>query len=184
MLTGTLQSFTIGYVITLFILKDNHLGFPMAILNMDNMVNFLKVSVGQPEADSWRILLTPTNHQATLAIQVMYYCNIFCIKVSIVLTYLRFGENSFTLSVVKSAIFVLTVHAAVSKTFRTLCYATIGIHAVFFVICVAVTLAQCQPLHKMWDFVGAVEGKCINGTAFFYCRSTYPYSTLRATSRS
>lgn len=36
---------TIGYLINLFILKENKLGFPMATLTLDNMVVFLKVCV-------------------------------------------------------------------------------------------------------------------------------------------
>lgn len=83
---------------------------------------------------------------------------------------------------------------AVSGTFRKLCYATIALHAVFFVICLIVTLAQCVPLHKMWDFTGAVEGTCINGTAFFYTTSAFniitdiwilvmPFKTLKSIQR-
>lgn len=64
---------TIGYLVNLFVLKANHLGFPMTMLSLDNMLVFMKV---------------------TLAIQVMYYANVFCIKTSIVLTYLRFGLSS------------------------------------------------------------------------------------------
>jgi len=63
---------TIGYLIDIFIARDHGLGLPMNTLTLDNMVMFLKV---------------------TLAIQVMYYANVFCIKTSIVLTYLRFGMS-------------------------------------------------------------------------------------------
>lgn len=81
-----------------------------------------------------------------------------------------------------------------SGTFRKLCYATIALHAVFFVICLIVTLAQCTPLHKMWDFTGAVEGSCINSTAFFYTTSAFniitdiwilvmPFKTLKSIQR-
>ncbi|KAK0702366.1 integral membrane protein, partial [Lasiosphaeris hirsuta] len=143
---------TICYVIMLFILRTNHIGFPKATLNPGNMVAFIKT---------------------TLAIQVMYYTNIFCIKTSILLTYVRF---------------------AVSKTFRNLCYGTITLHGVFFFICFVVTLAQCRPLRVMWDLTGSVPGTCINTTAFFYFTSAFniitdiwilslPFKTLRAIQR-
>ncbi|KAK4040275.1 hypothetical protein C8A01DRAFT_15817 [Parachaetomium inaequale] len=143
---------TIGYVVNLFILRDNNLGFPITTLSLDNMVVFMKV---------------------TLAIQAMYYANVFCIKTSIVLTYLRF---------------------AVSRTFRIVCWVTIAVHSVFFAVCLIVTLAQCRPLAKMWDLVGAVEGTCINSTAFFYFTSAFniitdiwililPIKTLRSIQR-
>ncbi|KAK0636423.1 integral membrane protein [Bombardia bombarda] len=122
---------TIGYLIDIFILRNNHLGFPVTMLTLDNMINFIK---------------------ATLAVQVMYYANIFCIKTSILFTYLRF---------------------AVTPTFRVLCYSTIALHAVFFFICFVVTLAQCKPLNKMWDLAGTVDGTCINTTAFFYFTSAF-----------
>ncbi|KAK0619013.1 hypothetical protein B0T14DRAFT_198870 [Immersiella caudata] len=146
------MALTIGYLVNLFILKQNHLGFPITMLAPENMTSFIKV---------------------TLAVQVMYYANIFCIKTSICLTYLRF---------------------AVSKTFRVLCYATIAVHSAFFVICVIVTLLQCRPLEKMWDLTNTVAGSCINTTAFFYSTSTFnivtdlwilvlPYKTLRSIQR-
>ncbi|KAK3328240.1 hypothetical protein B0T19DRAFT_185595 [Cercophora scortea] len=123
--------FTIGYLIDIFILRNNHLGFPMTMLTPDNMTNFIKT---------------------TLAVQVMYYTIVFCIKTSIVYTYLRF---------------------AVTKTFRNLCIGTIALHALFFFICFVVTLAQCRPLYKMWDLTKSVEGTCINTTAFFYFTSAF-----------
>ncbi|KAK0652601.1 hypothetical protein B0T16DRAFT_321975 [Cercophora newfieldiana] len=146
------MALTFGYLANLFILKQNHLGFPITMLTPDNMVTFIKV---------------------TLAIQVMYYANIFCIKTSICLTYLRF---------------------AVSKTFRVLCYGTIVVHSVFFVICIIVTLAQCRPLEKMWDLTNTVDGTCINTTAYFYSTSAFnivtdiwilvlPFKTLRSVQR-
>ncbi|KAK1779867.1 hypothetical protein QBC45DRAFT_477409 [Copromyces sp. CBS 386.78] len=146
------MALTLGYLINLVILTHNGIGMPMSTLTLDNMVNFLKV---------------------TLAIQVMYYANIFCIKVSILFTYIRF---------------------AVTRTFRYLCIGTIILHVVFLLICVITTLAQCQPLHKMWDFTGAVEDTCINTTAFFYFTSGFniltdiwilllPVSTLREINR-
>ncbi|CCC11897.1 hypothetical protein SMACR_05109 [Sordaria macrospora] len=146
------MALTLGYLINLVVLTHNGIGMAMSTLTLDNMVNFLKI---------------------TLAIQVMYYANVFCIKVSILFTYIRF---------------------AVTRTFRYLCIGTIILHIVFLLVCVITTLAQCQPLHKMWDFTGAVEGTCINTTAFFYFTSAFniltdlwilllPISTLREINR-
>ncbi|KAK3942531.1 hypothetical protein QBC46DRAFT_362537 [Diplogelasinospora grovesii] len=120
--------FTIGYVVDIFVLRANHLGFPMTMLKLTE------------------------DTQATLAIQVMYCANIFCIKTSILYTYVRF---------------------AVTRTFRWLCIGTIILHSVFFFICFVVTLAQCRPLSKMWDMTGTVQGSCINTTAFFYSTSSF-----------
>ncbi|OLN97091.1 hypothetical protein CCHL11_02148 [Colletotrichum chlorophyti] len=88
----------------------------------------------------------------TLAIQVTYYVCVSTIKISILCMYLRF---------------------AVSKTFHVLCVCTIVFHMLFFIICIGVTLGQCQPLHKMWDLTPTVEGVCINTTAFFYFTSGF-----------
>jgi len=38
------QILTICYVIMLFILRENRIGFPMTTLTPDNMVGFIKVS--------------------------------------------------------------------------------------------------------------------------------------------
>ncbi|KAK3356458.1 integral membrane protein, partial [Lasiosphaeria hispida] len=132
--------------------RSNHIGFPKSTLNHDNMVAFIKT---------------------TLAIQVMYYANIFCIKASILITYVRF---------------------AVSKTFRNLCFGTIALHGIFFFVCFVVTLGQCRPLKVMWDLTESVSGSCINTTAFFYFTSSFniitdiwililPFKTLRAIQR-
>ena len=50
--------------------------------------------------------------------------------------------------------------------------ATIYFLSVFCIVCVVVCLAQCTPLHKMWDFTGTVAGTCINTTALFYSNMT------------
>ncbi len=63
---------TIGYLIDIFVARNNHVGFPMTLLTPDNMASILK---------------------ATLAIQVTYYATILCIKTSILFTYLRFGTS-------------------------------------------------------------------------------------------
>lgn len=47
-------------------------------------------------------------------------------------------------------------------------------HISFFVVCFAVTLAQCRPLHKFWAIPPeSVEGSCINTTVFFYFTSGF-----------
>ncbi|KAJ4363433.1 hypothetical protein N0V83_009726 [Neocucurbitaria cava] len=89
--------------------------------------------------------------RGTLAIEVMYYFLINSIKISILFFYLRI---------------------AAQKHFEHLCKGTIYFLATFGGICVICTLAQCIPLHKMWDFTGMVKGKCINTTALFYTTSS------------
>ncbi|KAK4457644.1 hypothetical protein QBC42DRAFT_291380 [Cladorrhinum samala] len=90
--------------------------------------------------------------KTTLAIQCTYYACVNCIKFSILLMYLRF---------------------AVTGTLRRACYGLIGLHSVFLIICLCVTLAQCQPLGKMWDLTRTAPGTCINTTAFFYFTSAF-----------
>ncbi|KAK0671586.1 hypothetical protein QBC41DRAFT_55166 [Cercophora samala] len=90
--------------------------------------------------------------KVTLAIQCTYYACVNCIKFSILSMYLRF---------------------AVTETLRYACYGLIGFHVVFFIISISTTLAQCQPLEKMWDLTGVAPGKCINTTAFFYFTSAF-----------
>ncbi|KAB5543089.1 hypothetical protein GE09DRAFT_1244464 [Coniochaeta sp. 2T2.1] len=142
----------IGYVINLFVMKHNHMGYPMTMLTPDNMTAMIKT---------------------TLAIQLMYYAIVCCIKTSILFTYLRF---------------------ALTRTFRVLCGATIVLHTVFFFICFVVTISQCRPLHKMWDLTKTEPGTCINTTAFFYSTSAFniitdvwilalPIPTLRSIQR-
>ncbi|KXX78406.1 hypothetical protein MMYC01_205889 [Madurella mycetomatis] len=88
----------------------------------------------------------------TLAIQLTYYAAVSFIKFSILCMYLRF---------------------VATPTLRRVCIGMIVFHSLFFIVCIAVTLAQCQPLHKMWDIMGTVDGKCINTTAFFYFTSGF-----------
>ncbi|KAB5518848.1 hypothetical protein GE09DRAFT_1155561 [Coniochaeta sp. 2T2.1] len=121
----------IGYVVNLFVMKHNHMGYPMTMLTPANMTAMIKT---------------------TLAIQLMYYAIVCCIKTSILFTYLRF---------------------ALTRTFRVLCHATIVLHIIFFVICFVVTISQCRPLHKMWDLTQTEPGTCINTTAFFYSTSAF-----------
>jgi hypothetical protein len=41
---GRLQVLIIGYLIDIFILRNNHVGFPMTMLTVDNMISLIKVS--------------------------------------------------------------------------------------------------------------------------------------------
>ncbi|KAH7408700.1 hypothetical protein DE146DRAFT_386445 [Phaeosphaeria sp. MPI-PUGE-AT-0046c] len=89
--------------------------------------------------------------RTTLAIQVIYYILINTIKISILFFYLRI---------------------AAGKRLEILSKCTIGFLATLCTICVICSLAQCIPLHKMWDFTGEVDGRCINDTALFYTSSS------------
>lgn len=72
---------------------------------------------------------------------------------------------------------LLISSTAVEKRFEYLCKGTIYFLVTFGVVCVIVCLAQCVPLHKMWDLAGQVSGQCINTTAFFYSRCIYLLSS-------
>jgi len=112
--------------------------------------------------------------QITLAIELIYYVSVACIKISILLFYIRL--------------------AGVDKRFRQLCWATIILLATFLGVCLIVTLAQCVPMKKIWDITGTVHGTCIDTTIFFYTTSAFniltdiwilvlPIKTLRAIQR-
>lgn len=66
-----MKIFTIGYLVTIWILRDNGMGFSGKTLSLDQMTNLVKT---------------------TLAIEIMYYINIFSIKASILFFYLRIGK--------------------------------------------------------------------------------------------
>jgi hypothetical protein len=66
---------------------------------------------------------------------------------------------------------------AVNKSFERLCKATILFLSTFCLICIVVILAQCQPLHKMWDLTNKVPGHCINTTIFIYSSSLPSHGT-------
>ena len=55
-----------------------------------------------------------------------------------------------------------------SEGLRKICWATLGLLTVFFVLCIGITAGQCNPPYKMWDVTFTVQGACINTTAFFY----------------
>ncbi|KAK4182848.1 hypothetical protein QBC35DRAFT_467775 [Podospora australis] len=89
----------------------------------------------------------------TLSIQCTYYACVTFVKFSILCMYLR-------------------LFAAADNLRRT-AIGLIVFHALFFVVCLSVTLAQCQPIGKMWDLLGELKGTCINTTAFFYFTSSF-----------
>ncbi|KAH3917717.1 hypothetical protein HBH56_043970 [Parastagonospora nodorum] len=91
-----------------------------------------------------------TTLQVTYAIEIIYYLCVNAIKVSILFFYLRI---------------------AAEKTFERLCKATIYLLLTFCLVCIIVVLAQCRPLHKMWDLTGMVPGSCINTSVFIYITS-------------
>ncbi|KAF2270070.1 hypothetical protein CC78DRAFT_557482 [Lojkania enalia] len=123
--------FTVAYMIDIYILRENGMGFSGANLSLDQMIRSIKI---------------------TLSIEIIYYASIYCIKVSIFMFYLRI---------------------AASQRLERLSKLTIWFLSVFVVICMIVCVTQCIPLHKMWDFTGLVEGRCINTTAFFYFTSSF-----------
>ena len=63
--------FTIGYLAAIWVLRANGMGYSGAVLKPVQMVNLI---------------------QTTLAIECMYYILVFCIKISILFLYLRFGK--------------------------------------------------------------------------------------------
>ncbi|EAT84416.1 hypothetical protein SNOG_08140 [Parastagonospora nodorum SN15] len=65
----------------------------------------------------------------------------------------------------------VTCFIAAEKTFERLCKATIYLLLTFCLVCIIVVLAQCRPLHKMWDLTGMVPGSCINTSVFIYITS-------------
>ncbi|KAI8631491.1 hypothetical protein F5Y19DRAFT_423922 [Xylariaceae sp. FL1651] len=90
--------------------------------------------------------------KGTFAIEVVYYTIVFFIKSSVIFMYHRF---------------------AIWPTFKRLCIRTNILLAIFYVICLATTLAQCSPFEKAWDVTRMLPGKCIDTTAFFYFTSGF-----------
>jgi hypothetical protein len=139
------QMLTIGYLIAIVILKENGLGLSGQALSPTQMTNQVQI---------------------TLAIQVIYYFLINTIKISILFFYLRIGEST------SNCIWTsLTCSIAARKRLEVLSKATIGFLAIFCLTCIICVLAQCVPLHKLWDFTGSVPETCINTTALFYGKS-------------
>ncbi|KAF2448177.1 hypothetical protein P171DRAFT_428288 [Karstenula rhodostoma CBS 690.94] len=122
--------FTLGYLVCIWIGSDNGMGYSGKVLELYQM----------------RTLV-----QATLAIQILYYVLVACVKISICFCYLRIAAD---------------------KHFARLVKGTIYFIATFGVIGVIVCLTQCIPLHQMWNFTGVPLGTCVNTTAFFYTTSS------------
>ncbi|KAF2187377.1 hypothetical protein K469DRAFT_570050 [Zopfia rhizophila CBS 207.26] len=84
--------FTIGYLIAIWVLRANGMGFSGASLTLDQMTNSIKT---------------------TLAIEIMYYVLVFSIKVSIVLFYLRIAVQKPFERSCKITIWVLLVFVVI-----------------------------------------------------------------------
>ncbi|KAF2488845.1 hypothetical protein BU16DRAFT_519776 [Lophium mytilinum] len=121
----------LAYMAEILALRPNGMGYSGATLELDQMINLMKL---------------------TLGIEITYYCLVYCIKMSILLFYLRI---------------------AAERIFQILCKATMALLSMFVTVCIVVCLVQCLPLHKMWDLTGLVHGRCLNTTAFFYSTSGF-----------
>ncbi|KAI2615969.1 hypothetical protein GGR54DRAFT_642056 [Hypoxylon sp. NC1633] len=121
----------IGYLVAIFLGQSYGMGKPMGTLTLDQMKTLLQI---------------------TLAIEIIYYIVILCVKTSIVFMYDRL---------------------AVSTTFKRLILSTNTLLLVFFIVCIGVTVGQCKPLEKAWDVTRLVQGTCIDTTAFFYFTSIF-----------
>ncbi|PVI06421.1 hypothetical protein DM02DRAFT_514823, partial [Periconia macrospinosa] len=92
-----------------------------------------------------------TQTKTVLAVEILYYLAVAWIKLSICFCYLRI---------------------AAVPSFKLATIYTVWFLAIFCGVCIICTLTQCLPLHKMWDFTGTVQGKCVNTTALFYATSS------------
>ncbi|ORY18981.1 hypothetical protein BCR34DRAFT_582546 [Clohesyomyces aquaticus] len=72
------------------------------------------------------------------------------------------------LTSIRTSILFFYLRLAVERTFEKMCKWTFGFVILFFVVFASVTIGQCVPLHKLWDFTGAVQGKCIDTNAFYH----------------
>jgi hypothetical protein len=145
--------FTLGYLATIYVLRDNKMGFRLSEVSFEQAVISLKV---------------------TYAIESIYYVCVNSIKVSIVFFYLRIGT---TLPFYSSCMGTNQI-AAVEKSFERTCKATIALLLTFCTVCIIVIFAQCRPLHKMWDTTQTVQGSCINTTIFIYSTFVAPTPSL------
>ncbi|KAF2475902.1 uncharacterized protein BDR25DRAFT_278650 [Lindgomyces ingoldianus] len=89
------------------------------------------------------------------------------ITTAIVVTY------KMTLTMIKVSILCFYLRLAVRRTFEQLCQYTLVLVVVFQVVVTAVTIGQCVPMNKLWDFTGAVNGKCINTNIFYHFASVF-----------
>ncbi|OAA61183.1 integral membrane protein [Niveomyces insectorum RCEF 264] len=109
----------IGYMVGVGIDLANGMGFPKDTVTTAEENVFFRVS---------------------LAIYIMYYSGVACVKMSIVFTYLRF---------------------AISRTFQRLCIGTIVFLGLFWATCVALSFLLCHPYNTLWDVTGDHYGSCI-----------------------
>ncbi|KAF2727116.1 hypothetical protein EJ04DRAFT_400147, partial [Polyplosphaeria fusca] len=83
-----------------------------------------------------------------VAITIVYYSVLTLIKISILMFYLRIGS--------------------IHTWFRISSKVIIGLIVMNHLVTVVVTLAQCVPLNKAWDFLGQIKhGHCIDINIFF-----------------
>ncbi|KAL1895906.1 hypothetical protein Sste5346_005004 [Sporothrix stenoceras] len=105
----------------------NNMGYPTLSLSLSNIITLSKFA---------------------LVVEVLYYFNICFIKVSIVLTYLRF---------------------AVSKTFKRLCYGTAAFHVMLCIASEFAVFFQTSPLSNMWTPQGGFGSSYqVNILVLFY----------------
>ncbi|KAF9737711.1 integral membrane protein [Paraphaeosphaeria minitans] len=122
--------FTLGYLVCIWVMRDNGMGYSGKVLILNQRTTLI---------------------QTTLAIQILYYLLIACVKISICFCYLRIAPDKYFARLVKGTIYSL---------------------ATFCVICVIVCLAQCISLRQMWNFTEISLGTCVNTTALFYTTSS------------
>ncbi|KAF2875229.1 hypothetical protein BDV95DRAFT_456886, partial [Massariosphaeria phaeospora] len=84
--------FAVGYLITIYVLRANGMGFSGTVLTLGQMVNSLKT---------------------TLAIQIIYYISVFAIKISILFFYLRIAAEPRFKAVCKGTIYFLSLFCVI-----------------------------------------------------------------------
>ncbi|KAH7117832.1 hypothetical protein B0J11DRAFT_592292 [Dendryphion nanum] len=83
---------TVAYLITIFILKVNGMGFSGSTLSLNQMTNLVKT---------------------TLSLQIFYYLIVYCIKISILFFYLRIAVNKQFEKYCKWTLYLLTVFVVI-----------------------------------------------------------------------
>ncbi|KAF2001516.1 integral membrane protein [Amniculicola lignicola CBS 123094] len=84
--------FTIGYLVEIYVLRDNGMGFSGLLLQLDQMLALIKT---------------------TLAVEITYYIIVYAIKVSILMFYLRIAVNKRFQLACNLTIYFLTVFMVV-----------------------------------------------------------------------
>ncbi|SMQ45568.1 unnamed protein product [Zymoseptoria tritici ST99CH_3D7] len=94
--------------------------------------------------------------QAGYAMEMLYFFSIFCVKMSVLLLYLRLARK------LRDIIYQLCIGLSI-------------LLAIFFFTTIIVAAAQCVPTHKYWS--PDAEGHCIDVTAFFYATNIFTIVT-------